>query len=305
MTLKRILFFITTFLLAVSSEAAHGTSSDLNSLIQDARSFLCAKSFCLTKPVTVVVENSDDYFAFYHAQQNKISLSPTLDAAETQLDLVHEFTHAYRHQFNTNEVAWLDEGLAKLMEYQYGGVWPVSYQERLRHNPRIVLSNDRRVDFSRGGDGYPSSFWLMIYLYNHLGGEKFLKKVLESPFSGWDNIERAARELQASGDISEPVAFLKRDQILFAFSVALFLNDEFAMKYGLFSIDTHYEPLAQAAWNDSNNLAEKEKTTINYFKNFISTDGCETYSVRGHGASAVVSVARSGSAGDAFIQLCF
>ena len=215
----------------------------------------------------------------------KISISPLLTSSETQLTLVHEFVHAYREQFNQDEEVWLNEGLAKFIEYQYSTVWPVSYMERLRKKPIINLSS--QVDdgmtnnYAPKGDGYPASFFLVQYLYNHFGHEKFLKKVLTSSKSGWNNVISAIQELIKSNFIAMPISFVSKENILRHFAVSLWMNDMYLAKYALFQLDQKYEPLAKLniAKFPPISAPDKDAVKIQFSDKYQNSNAKNVYSI--------------------------
>ncbi len=281
----RVLFQIFVCALAISSEIAG--ASDLDAQVTHVKNFLCARSFCVKQDVTVAQEPSEGYYAYFHAHANRISLSPNLTDTETQLDLVHEFTHIYRHSFNNDEEVWLDEGLAKFMEYQYaGGVWPFLYEKKLRQNPELILGNDRKQGYGVEGIGYPSSFWMVLYLYNHFGGDKLIAKLMSSSKAGWANVESALADLRANGDIAEGPDLLTRDAIVRHFAIAVAVNDEFKAQFNLFSLDPRHEPLTSAL-PAPQSFDASAGVAIVYSKRYAPSRAREVYAVRDGIPSAV------------------
>lgn len=237
--------------LSAAAEPTHVSGAELDQFIVKAQRFVCARfgdsPNCLDGSVTVRIDDdTHGYLAYFHRASRKISLSSGLDSIALQLNLVHELTHAYRDQFYHQEETWLDEGLAKFMEYQYSTVWPVSYQEKIRKRPEFRLRNDE-VDYHLNGIGYTSSFFLVLYLYNRFGGDQLLEKLIESKRSGWENILAAITEIRRDGGIQIAQDLVSKPAILRHFALALWLNDPYLAKYALFTIDTQYEPLSKAS----------------------------------------------------------
>ncbi len=111
----------------------------------------------------------------------------------------------------------------------------------------LLVNEDRATEFGRlygrNGPGYVYSFLFMSYLYNRFGGEKLLRKLLESPRSGWDNVLDAIHELIGEGNLAIPATLINQASILRHFGAALWLNNAYIAKYSLFFIAPEYEPL--------------------------------------------------------------
>jgi hypothetical protein len=117
----------------------------------------------------------------------------------------------------------------------------------LARNARIAFDNPGPENQNRfygpGGDGYAFSFWLVTYLQRHFGGEILLKKLLTSPLSGWENVTTAIRQWIVESGSSIPLELVTKESLLRHFAVAVLVNDPYAAKYGLFFIDSEFEPL--------------------------------------------------------------
>jgi hypothetical protein len=287
-TVRLSLITATAVLLAGAWAVAAPSSSEeqLQLHATKARQFLCRKSLCLKGDENDVPARADNdthgYLAYFHRDKRRISLTRGLDSIATQLNLVHELTHAYRDQFNHEEETWLDEGLAKFMEYQYSRVWPVSYQERLKKNPEIRLRNDEG-DY-KNGPGYVSAFYLVLYLYNHFGGEALLKKLLESNVTGWSNILSSIGEIKKEGRTAIDASIISKASILRHFALALWLNDPYAAKYGLFAIDSQYEAIPHPTAS-SLDLAttqlnrEAGEARLVFSDKFVPNNAAEVYAI--------------------------
>ncbi|MFZ4405314.1 MAG: hypothetical protein ACOYOK_14535 [Pseudobdellovibrionaceae bacterium] len=110
--------------------------------------------------------------------------------------LLHELTHAYRTQFNPNEVSWLNEGLAEVQVYTASG-WNDSHTGSLDKTIKMIAMNgdDPQALFSKGDQiehFYNQSFQLVYYIYAHFGKEDVLKCMLTSPHTGWKNVYQCA-----------------------------------------------------------------------------------------------------------------
>ena len=121
-------------------------------------------------------------------------------------------------------------------------------------------------------EGYPASFFLFLYLYNHFGQEKFLKKVLESKESGWANILAAAK----SSNPSIESEIITRNSILRHFAVSVWMNDMFSAKCALFFLDRNYEALRVSA---SIKPVSKGSTVIQYGSKLEQSTAQEIYSI--------------------------
>lgn len=287
--------------LVVSFETANAAEPELGLYSDKVQNFLCQKSFCLNQKVEVEVSNLPGYFGYYHSQSQKVTLVPGLNEVQIQLNLAHEFTHAYRAKYNPNEELWLNEGLAKLMEYLYSSVWPVSYQSRLQQNPQILVNNEA-AQFAPQGAGYASSFWLTLYLYKHYGGENFLKKVMRSHLSGWDNILHALSELKQEGLVSEPLELLTRPQIIRHFALAMLVNDAYEAKYSLFFMNQAYDPIDASKMGEVANIEFPVQTTgVIYSRRFQKNNADEVFAVRLNPLQ--IETATSDSRGHVFVYI--
>jgi hypothetical protein len=241
---KAMKLFAILFTLGVSLQTqAVNSERELQAYATAAQSFLCGRGFCLQRVPPLDLREVDGYLGYVDGNFSRISISPNLNEADTQLALVHELTHVYRGQQNASEETWLNEGLAKFIEYRYSTVWPVSYMTKLETERLLNFA-----DYQPGGNGYMSSFFLVLYLYNHFGEEKLFQKLMNSKKSGWNNVVSAIQELIDDGSLRIPRELICKESILRHFAVALWMNDKFSAEYALFYLDVKYEPLnAKAA----------------------------------------------------------
>jgi hypothetical protein len=264
---------------ANKSAADNFTSDSIDKTSSKAKTFLCQQfSFCLSQSPQTVIKPGLEHLAYFDKNTNQIWLSPHLDTIELQLSLVHELSHVYRNQFNKNDDLWLEEGMAKWIEYRYSQVWPVSYATRLMKNPNIILSNDPDF-YSQNGNGYPSSFWLFLYLYNHFGESNFIKLVMESPLSGWDNVLTAIHKLKSEHVIQIPDALLTKESILRHFAVALWMNDAFLAQYALFAIDDQFEAVSENHSSFADSFASTQGTQIIYSNKIIEAKSSSCFAI--------------------------
>lgn len=268
-----------------SSEAmAISSLTEMQQHTIHARNFLCntwqLDEKCLTKLPPIFLEEVGGYLGYVDRNITRISISPKLDAGDTQLALVHELVHVERARYNPNEEIWLNEGLAKLSEYIYSTVWPVSYVERLKKNLALNFGT-QNGEFQPQGKGYMASFFLVLYLYNHFGQEKLYKKLLTSEKSGWNNVLSAIRELIDEGAVQIPSKFIDKAVILRHFAVSAWINDMFPASYAFFYLDKQYEALAQADLM-KNRLVEnatEASLSIQYSATYQTSTAKEVYSI--------------------------
>lgn len=238
--MKITLQFILTALTVLICHKVHavGRQQALQEAAVKAQSFLCTQSFCLKSLPPIDVIEVNGYLGYVDGDYSRISISPALSDADSQLAIVHELTHVYRRQRAPDEEQWLNEGLAKFMEYKYSTVWPVSYITRLKKERALNFA-----DYQPNGGGYMSSFLLTLYLYNHFGQERLFTKLMNSQKTGWENVLSAIHELSEEGALKIPAEFISKEGILRHFAVSLWMNDRFAAKYALFYLDARYEAL--------------------------------------------------------------
>lgn len=86
---------------------------------------------------------------------------------------------------------------------------------------------------------------MVLYLFNHFGGEKLIAELARSSKKGWDAVEDIIGRLKADGVIGVNAAHLHRVAILRYFSAALLINNPYAADYALLQIDRHYIPGSQ------------------------------------------------------------
>lgn len=162
-----------------------------------------------------------------------------------QVILAHELTHVLRHMYQPDEAHWLDEGLAKWMEWKYIGEFPKQLVTKLNSQSVIKLMDEPLSCNEPGGSDYASSYFFVLYLRNHLGGDAFIEQIGISRDKGWENIENSAQTLRAAGVISIDPRLLHAQTLLQHFAFAVALNDPFLADYALFQLDLKYQPSQQ------------------------------------------------------------
>lgn len=234
-------------------------SPDLESAeLAQAQNFLCEFKICINTPFAVKYKTGMKHVGYFQKNPPEIWIEKNLNTINKKLVFVHELSHVYRNSHNPQESRWLDEGLAKFWEYKFSNeIWPVSYNTRFNKNPILFLSNDEK-HYGKDGDGYISSFYFIIYLYDHFGGEALIQKLMTSHLSGWDSITNAINELRQEGLIKIPAEFSTPFAIFKHLAVALWTNEAYAAKYGLFYLNPNFEPMSSVAKpNFTNNSYRK------------------------------------------------
>lgn len=175
----------------------------------------------------------------------KIRISTKIRShVDFQIILAHELTHIFRHYYQANEEYWLDEGLAKWMEWAYIGEFPKHYLTGLHEANTLILPKNS-LDCNSGHLEYMSSYFLMLYLHNHFGGANFINHLAQSPLSGWDAVESTTQKLKQANTIGINSDYLNRQAILRHFAAALLLNDPYRANYALLQIDPSFQATPQ------------------------------------------------------------
>lgn len=192
----------------------------------------------------------------------KVRIASQLQTMESKLTLIHELIHVIRHQYNPHEVVWLDEGIAQFVEANYILLYPIDKNKRLNESKEIHLSSNF-FDYKPHSQAYSISYFFIKYLYSRFGGVDFLREVIKSPYSGWENIEKSLLQLKAKKRISVPDQFLNRQALWTHFIFAIVLNTNNHADYGLFSIDSkfkNYSAHKVNEWSDemASSLIEKK-----------------------------------------------
>lgn len=160
-----------------------------------------------------------------------------------QLIVIHELTHLLRHQYNPNEELWLDEGLANLMKSLFLGLWPIEFENDLKNISEFSLTNSESFYTKSEFRGYTTSYFILHYLYNKLGGDSFLSLLLKSTKHGWDNIEEAANILSSRRQLTIDKKILNKESLMACFAIALLINTAEIVDYGMFFFDLNYKSL--------------------------------------------------------------
>ncbi|MFL5814747.1 MAG: hypothetical protein ACJ763_14325 [Bdellovibrionia bacterium] len=181
-----------------------------------------------------------------------------------QVILAHELTHVLRHMHQPNETYWLDEGLAKWMEWKYIGEFPKQMVTTLNSSSVVRLLDEPLNCGESGGSDYASSYFFVLYLRNHLGGDAFIQLIGTSKDQGWDNIERSAQALKSIGVISVDQQLLNRQSLLEHFAFALAFNNPFIADYALFLLDLKYSPTQQQVLHFQAAVPESASSCSNF-----------------------------------------
>lgn len=179
----------------------------------------------------------------------KVRIADQLQTMESKLTLIHELVHVIRHQYNPHEVAWVDEGIAQFFEANYISLYPIDKNIRLNESKKIYLSSDYS-EYKPQSHAYSISYFFIKYLYARFGGIDFLREVIKSPYSGWENIEKSLLQLKAKKRISVPDHFLNRQALWTHFIFATVLNTNRHADYGLFSVDSKFKNYSAQKVND-------------------------------------------------------
>ncbi|MGZ3775860.1 MAG: hypothetical protein ACXVCY_18850 [Pseudobdellovibrionaceae bacterium] len=294
---------------AFCSQNIKFTASEVISYERQAKEYLCRFQLCISNSVSVVYTSNTEYLGYYLPESKQILLNNKLNSIEQQLTLVHEFVHVFRKEQNPHELRWLEEGLAKFWEYKYSNVWPQSYNLRFSKNPIFFLSDDEAF-YGRNGEGYISSFYFIMYLYRHFGGDFLIHKLMTSEKSGWNNILSSIHELINEKIITIPVEMITKEKILRHFAVALWMNDSYLAKYALFQMNENFEPLnkysSYSALNPSIDGIRNNPTTdtlIIFTKDFTAA-GTENYVIENY-SPFKINKADANSLGKVFIHISY
>lgn len=256
--------------------------SDLRQLedySKHAKKFLCEYGVCLDQTPILFFEKYQGYHGYVNSDCTKVSISPSLNEYGTQMTLMHELVHVHRCQFNGKEEPWLNEGIAKLFEYFYSRKLPQEYIKKFTKNPSITLGSENN-NFAPEGHGYPSSFLLVLYLYNRFGQDHLIKKLMTSKLSGWENVIQSISELIQEGIVKIPQNLTSKESILRHFAVAAWLNDPYLAKYALFEVDDNFNGLANIKEINVENARDpKNSLQIWYSQHYAERGSKEAYSL--------------------------
>ena len=117
--------------------------------------------------------------------------------------LAHEFAHLVNWFQNggTTDQRWLEEGMASFVEWGVYGTVHTIFVDGYLTNPNVSLSyaNTREVY-------YGAAFMLMLYLYEHYGGQELIRGIIASDALG----EQAINAALSNGgkDVRFPEVFL-------------------------------------------------------------------------------------------------
>jgi len=162
----------------------------------------------------------------------------------TVYSLSHELTHVLFFQKKPDEEAWVNEGLADLMSFLLGrslfgyDVYKVHSIDAYLRNPSRSLTSFDSWDPS--GADYGKSFLYFIYLYDHFGGNDFLKALYQGSDTGLKGLQYALNT--ADGAQWIPAAIRSNASVYTHFSYALEVNDERLNRYRLFGFQSVLVP---------------------------------------------------------------
>ena len=102
--------------------------------------------------------------------------------------LAHEFAHLINWFQNggTTDQRWLEEGMASFIEWAVYGTVHTIFVDGYLTKPSISLSHANTRD-----SYYGAAFMLMLYLYEHYGGQKLIRDIIESNALGEQAINAA------------------------------------------------------------------------------------------------------------------
>ncbi len=102
--------------------------------------------------------------------------------------LAHEFAHLINWFQNggTTDQRWLEEGMASFVEWAVYGTVHTIFVDGYLTNPSVSLAYANTRDTY-----YGAAFMLMLYLYEHYGGQKLIRRIIESDALGEQAINAA------------------------------------------------------------------------------------------------------------------
>ena len=102
--------------------------------------------------------------------------------------LAHEFAHLINWFQNggTTDQRWLEEGMASFIEWAVYGTVHTIFVDGYLTNPSVPLAYANTRDTY-----YGAAFMLMLYLYEHYGGQKLIRRIIESDALGEQAINAA------------------------------------------------------------------------------------------------------------------
>ena len=153
--------------------------------------------------------------------------------------IVHEFTHMIRHEFNPAEVAWLDEGLATLLQVKFSHVWPLELEMQLQQSTHLSLSKNI-ADYFKSTQPYAHAFFFIKYLYDHFAAEAFLRTLIRQKSGGSEALQQTLLQLSRQKQSRIDTEYLDLSTLWLHYGLAVLLNTDQLAKYGLFKIDGQF-----------------------------------------------------------------
>jgi hypothetical protein len=131
-------------------------------------------------------QQCDDVAAFHSNECDAVYMNCSdFDPAGSYLlaVLAHEFEHLIHYNYDPNEVAWVDEGLAELAMWLYGDPDNIS---SFNGNPDQQLTN-----FGGAWADYIKSYLFTLYFYERYGGQASVEALVQEPansITGYENV---------------------------------------------------------------------------------------------------------------------
>jgi immune inhibitor A len=127
-----------------------------------------------------------------------LSAYPSITAGSIASTLAHEFQHMIRHNLDTNEDTWLNEGFSTFTEYYLGYQDSFRYTSMYTFSPEVQLntfglSNDYR------GANYGAGFMFVTYFY-HRYGEDGIRELSGQTDNGLLAVQAALETLDPATD---------------------------------------------------------------------------------------------------------
>jgi hypothetical protein len=239
---KILLVSFIIFNFGILQDASSQTEIDYSDKLNSAIRFFNNKLGIKIDPQNARIKTSSSitHLGYFNKQDSTIEINKRLNEVESKLTIVHELSHLIRSSHVKNEVLWLDEGLAKLTEFLYSGVWPVSYINFVTDRNRICLSSNPKF-YGLNGEGYSSSFYFVYYLYRNFGRESFLSHALASNQTGWKNILETIMKTKAEGQHGIPDEYLNRESIIRHFALSFVENSPYKAIHGLLFFNSFHK----------------------------------------------------------------
>jgi hypothetical protein len=184
----------------------------------------------------------DDYCAFVPSENSRILIRRDC-LQETTLAPVffHELQHIAENYLRVKKDDWLNEGLSELLSYRLVHLYPALVWSNIassgQTDPLIFSRHDlHSLPADVRQSLYGTSNLFLTYLYQHFGGDEWLRKMILTPGNGQDVIETVL----AKNNSVDP-AVLKFNSLFLNFAVALNVNSPWGSENGMFALGG-YDP---------------------------------------------------------------